>query len=276
MCLCLQQSEAWELGIDFKQIGVGIAILVVGLGVTAKLLIGNRDPDALWKIVHGRCVPDQAHQGDPEPCISVDLKERWAVFKDARGKAQLLLIPTDRVTGIEDPRILASDAPNYWQAAWEARRLVGRLAPRDLSDDEIAFAINSKVARSQEQLHIHIDCIRPDVHDALEALRGKIGPQWIQTEIIRQRYRIRQLDAGELRSQNLFALVAGQLAPGQGMENVTIVLASTIPVNRKSRFDLLVGRAGDGGNDGGGEDLEDHTCAITKVPVRQRNLVATP
>jgi CDP-diacylglycerol pyrophosphatase len=249
---------------------VAIAILVLaGVGVIAKLLIGNRDPDALWKTVHGRCVPDQANQGNPAPCIFVDLSKHWAVFKDARGKAQSLLIPTDRVTGIEDPRILAPEAPNYWQAAWEARRLVGRLAPRDLSDDEFAFAINSKVARSQEQLHIHIDCIRADVHDALEGLRGKIGPQWTQTEIIGQRYRIRQLDPGDLHSQNLFALVAGQLAPDQGMENVTIVLASTITAKGESRFDLLMGRAGDGGNSGGGEDLEDHTCAIAKGGVRR-------
>jgi CDP-diacylglycerol pyrophosphatase len=140
---------------------VAIAILVaVALGVIAKLLIGNRDPDALWKIVHDRCIPDQAHQDNPAPCIFVDLNERWAVFKDARGKAQSLLIPTDRVTGVGDPRILASDAPNYWQAAWKARLLVGRLAPRQLSDDEFALAINSKVVRSQEQLHIHIDYIR--------------------------------------------------------------------------------------------------------------------
>jgi hypothetical protein len=61
-------------------------------------------------------------------------------------------------------------------------------------------------------------------------------------------------------------LAAGQLAAGQGMERVTIVLASTILANGESRFDLLVGRAGDGGNSGGGEDLEDHTCAIAKVP----------
>jgi CDP-diacylglycerol pyrophosphatase len=83
---------------------------------------------------------------------------------------------------------------------------------------------------------------------------------------------LRQLDPGDLHSQNLFALVAGQLAPDQGMESVTIVLASTITANGESRFDLLAGRAGDGGNSGGGEDLEDHTCAIAKVPVRRANL----
>jgi CDP-diacylglycerol pyrophosphatase len=252
-----------------KQIGGAVAILVVAVGVIAKLLIGNRDPDALWKIVHGRCVPDQTLEDNPVPCIFVHLKERWAVLKDVRGKAQLLLIPTDRVTGVEDSRILATDAPNYWLAAWNARQFVGRLAPRDLSDDEFALAINSKLARSQEQLHIHIDCIRPDVHDALEALRGKIGPQWTQTEIIGQRYSIRQLDPGDLYSQNLFAMVAGQLAHGQGMESVTIVLARAITDNGESRFDLLFGRAGDGGNSGGGEDFEDHTCAIAKIPPRR-------
>src|ERR1700744_3058357 len=32
------------------------------------------DPDALWKIVHGRCVPDQQANGKPAPCVSVSLQ----------------------------------------------------------------------------------------------------------------------------------------------------------------------------------------------------------
>jgi CDP-diacylglycerol pyrophosphatase len=46
------------MGIGLKQTGLAIAILGVVLGGIAKLLIGNRDPEALWKIAHGRCVAD--------------------------------------------------------------------------------------------------------------------------------------------------------------------------------------------------------------------------
>ena len=31
------------------------------------------DPDALWKIVHGRCVPDEQAHSDPAPCAIVDM-----------------------------------------------------------------------------------------------------------------------------------------------------------------------------------------------------------
>ena len=33
------------------------------------------DPDALWRIVHDKCVPDQEQNGDPAPCALVDLRE---------------------------------------------------------------------------------------------------------------------------------------------------------------------------------------------------------
>ena len=31
------------------------------------------DPNALWTIVNGQCVPDQQADGDPAPCALVDL-----------------------------------------------------------------------------------------------------------------------------------------------------------------------------------------------------------
>jgi len=102
--------------------------------LSAALLAGRAqaaDPDALWKIVHGKCVPHVAAGEGPAPCGLVDLAGGYAVLKDIRGATQFLLIPTARITGIESPEILAPDAPNYWQEAWEARRFVnGKAACR--------------------------------------------------------------------------------------------------------------------------------------------------
>ena len=95
-----------------------------------------------------------------------------------RGATQFLLIPTARVTGIEDPAILAPGAPNYWEAAWQARGLVQSLAKGPLPTSDLSLAINSIDGRSQDQLHIHIDCIRADVRDALRAHLVEIGDHW--------------------------------------------------------------------------------------------------
>ena len=84
------------------------------------------DPNALWQIVGGQCVPDEQQHHSPEPCAAVDLAGGYAVLKDIVGDTQFLLIPTTRVTGIESPEILAPGAPNYFAAAWRARRFDGQ------------------------------------------------------------------------------------------------------------------------------------------------------
>jgi CDP-diacylglycerol pyrophosphatase len=244
-----------------KKVGLIVAV-IIGVGAFTIVLSRSADHDALWKIVHDQCVPDQTSHHDPGPCASVDLTERWAVLKDISGKTQFLLIPTDRVTGIEDPQILASNAPNYWKAAWDAGRFVQQLAPSALTSDEISLAINAAGARSQNQLHIHVDCIRSDVRDALRAMQAQIGPTWTRTMIGGQDYQVRSVSMDELDHENLFALVATHLATDQAMDQETMVLIGVALPDGKSGFDLLVGRMGVGGNSGGGEVLQDHGCAV--------------
>jgi CDP-diacylglycerol pyrophosphatase len=251
-----------------KRIGIALAIVLPVVLVLAALLAGpswSTDHDALWKIVHDRCVPDQSGHGDPAPCASVDLPQRFAVLKDINGQTQFLLIPTDRVSGIEDASIVSEQAPNYWEAAWEARRYVNQRAGKTLPDDQIALAINSQFARSQNQLHIHIDCIRADVRDTLRALQPQIGANWMSARLLSQDYDVRLLSADDLKSKNLFSLVAEHLQPGQTMAAETIVLAGAVLPDGSSGLDLLVSRGGIGGNNGNGETLQDHACAVAKA-----------
>jgi CDP-diacylglycerol pyrophosphatase len=65
-----------------------------------------------------------ARRGCPQKCVDVDPSGGFAVLKDINGIAQYLLIPTARVGGIESPDLLTPGSPNYWRAAWEARRFV--------------------------------------------------------------------------------------------------------------------------------------------------------
>ena len=116
----------------------------------------------LWKFVHDQCVPEQtAHQTLTLPCVKVDLATGYVIFKDRTGPNQFLAIPTEMVSGIEDPKILAPGAPNYFcQCLASGTDLVFEDAmPRE----DIGLAINSKDGRTQDQLHIHIDCLLPDV-----------------------------------------------------------------------------------------------------------------
>ena len=66
----------------------------------------------------------------------------FVVLKDINGVAQFLLIPTARISGIEDPAILASDAVNYWAPAWQARSFVEDRLHKTLPRNAVALAIN--------------------------------------------------------------------------------------------------------------------------------------
>ncbi|HKM74303.1 MAG TPA: CDP-diacylglycerol diphosphatase, partial [Stellaceae bacterium] len=161
-------------------VGTVIAVAIVLLGTA---LSGNAaDPDALWKIVHQQCVPDQQQKGDPAPCALVELQpgdaKGYAVLKDIVGATQYLLIPTARVPGIESALLLASGAPNYFADAWRERGYTERAAQRALPREAISLAINSAFGRSQNELHIHIDCVRTDVRAVLQRQLAAIGDTW--------------------------------------------------------------------------------------------------
>ena len=136
------------------------------------------DADALWYIVNEQCVPDQQQFHSPKPCDQVDLAAGYVVLKDRVGDTQFLLMPTAHITGIESPEILAPGSPNYWNAAWQARHFVDERAHRTMPPETISLAVNSADARTQNQLHIHIDCLRLDVQAALREHAGDIGTAW--------------------------------------------------------------------------------------------------
>ena len=225
------------------------------------------DPDALWTIVHSQCVPDQQSNGDPAPCALVDVAagepRGYAVLKDLVGATQFLLIPTERVAGIESQQVLAPDAPNYFAAAWDARSFVEQRAGRALPRDWVSLAVNSADARSQNQLHIHIDCVRADVRQALTAHAGDIATTWqpFPVALAGQQYRAMAVWDDELTAENPLRLLADGLPAAESMGAQSLVVVGNTGADGRPGFVLLAGRA-DAGRPGSGhgEDLQDHVA----------------
>ncbi|MDQ2765132.1 MAG: CDP-diacylglycerol diphosphatase, partial [Pseudomonadota bacterium] len=241
-------------------------VLLLGL-LLAQVGARAANRSALWKIVHGECVPHEQAVHDPSPCSSVDLARGvargFAVLKDIKGVAQFLLIPTARIGGIEDPAILAPDATNYWDAAWQARYFVDERVHNALPRDAIAFVVNSSLARSQDQLHIHIDCILPDVRAALAVNLDKVEAVWTPFPIplAGHRYRSIRINQERLDEVNPFRVLADSdpLAGGDmGMH--TLVLVGETFANGSTGFVLLDDHINLAtGDDASGEQLQDHT-----------------
>jgi CDP-diacylglycerol pyrophosphatase len=241
---------------------VALALLAAGGPVRADAL-------ALWRIVHGQCVPSFLARHDPAPCQVVRLAggepAGYAVLKDLEGATQFLLIPTRRVTGIEDAALLAPGSANYFAAAWREIGLVSARAHAELKRDDLSLAVNAVAGRSQDQLHIHMDCVRADVRAALHRLAGGIGSSWapLPGPVGGRSWRAMRIDGETLDGANPFALLAS--GAGGEMGRHTLVVVGMVFAGGVPGFVLLDGSSdvlrGDFGN---GESLQDHQCRVAK------------
>ncbi|WP_428375680.1 CDP-diacylglycerol diphosphatase [Lichenicoccus sp.] len=226
------------------------------------------DPSALWKIVDGRCVPDERMHAAPAPCETVDLAQGYAVLKDIRGREQYLLIPTRRLGGIESPELLQPQTPNYFAAAWQQAPLVEARVGHSLPRDDLSLAINSAYGRSQNQLHIHIDCISTAAHAILQSRSGTIGSRWTRLPpIAGVAYRAMFIAGETLGPHDPFRLLAASLHDTRReMGRHTLVLVGTsVP---RPGFFLLDGELDRLRLDfASGEELQDHACRIAGTPL---------
>src|ERR1700719_901880 len=136
----------------------------------------------LWVIVHDICVPAYQSLGVGFPCSEVSiadgLERGFAVLRAPSSATHVIVVPTARISGIESPALLTENAPNYWEAAWDARRFVEEGARRQLPRDKIGMAISAPESRSQDQLHIHVSCIAPVITEFLRRHRAGIHEAW--------------------------------------------------------------------------------------------------
>lgn len=251
-----------------------LAAVVLAALPSAGISAAQGDPNALWNIVNGQCVPDQRQHGDPAPCAQVDLgageENGHAVLKDLVGPLQFLLIPTGRITGIESQELLAPDAPNYFAAAWRARSFVEERAGRTVPRDWMSLAINSEKARTQTQFHIHVDCLRADVHEALVQHSSGIGTEWtaFPVPLAGHRYSAIAVASEDLDAVNPFVLLADGV-PGArtAMGDQTLVVVGTVGPDGEPGFVILADHADDAtGDRASGESLQDHqTCAAPTI-----------
>jgi CDP-diacylglycerol pyrophosphatase len=226
--------------------------------------------DVLWVVVHDKCIPDELQKHDPNPCVRVDLddgvEKGFVVLKDIWGNTQFLLIPTARIPGIESPAILAPDAPNYFADAWDARTYIDAALGHKLPREDIGLAINSAVGRSQDQLHIHVDCVRPDVQAALQEEAPTIGNHWapLDVQLSGHHYQAMWVAGERLGANNPFRLLAEGL-PGaaQDMGDRTLVVIGSSRANGAAGFIVLEDQVDQENHDkASGEELLDHSCTI--------------
>jgi CDP-diacylglycerol pyrophosphatase len=236
--------------------------------VTASVADADAGRDQLRVIVQQQCLPHWTRAHDPSPCISVRtlddgsvdhglVPEGFAVLQDRKGGAHFLLIPTRTITGIESPEVRGVRALNFFAAAWEARYVlvgaVGHAVPRSA----VGMAVNQHRARSQDQLHIHLSCLNPRVHDALQSQADGISPDWSSVSIDGTRYHALRIMGSELGKANPFELLSARLPDAAGAMDEYTVLVAGMQFGERPGFVVLAGREVPGA-----ELLLDASCAL--------------
>ena len=249
-----------------QTLAAAFALAMAALALTPPATARASDPEVLWKLVHDQCVPDQTAHGSPAHCLAVDLTRGDAVLKDRTGPNQVLLIPTDRVTGVESAALQGPAGARYFVDAWAARQWVDKQAGQSVPRDDLSLAANSIDGRSQNQLHIHVDCLRADVKSALAAAIAaqKLNAAWVPFPLLGHNYRARTLTQSQFARTNLFKLIASSDPAAQAnMGTQTIVVAAVTFASGADGFVLLNDSIdAEAGDPASGEELQDHSCQL--------------
>ena len=141
--------------------------------------------------------------------------------------------------------------------------------PSLVAAQAISIAINSSFGRSQNQLHIHIDCVRIDVRAVLQRQLAAIGDRWapLSEPLVGHHYRAMRVLTDTLDGTNPFALLADGV-PGArtAMGEQTLVAIGAEFDGRQPGFIILIDQVDLGSGDrASGEELQDHDCALAFV-----------
>lgn len=185
------------------------------------------------------------------------LAEQAALLRTRSPKSMhYLVLPKNKVTGIEDPHVYLDGAPNYFQDALDpqfidkAKQLDIKqsaeifekhgMSPQQAEEyaqfvanryrPDFAVTVNSPYSRSQELLHLHLDQIDPKVYGELAKIAEKDG---FSTTTFKN---IGDLVPGE--AENLRAMwIPADAEGGLGDANPFKLVYESLPESQKGSID---------------------------------------
>ncbi len=221
----------------------------------------QRSRDALWNIVN-QCIAHDKMGAGPAPCAYVDEKKGIVVFKDRHGPLQYLLMPDTKVTGIESSLLLDAQTPNYFAQAWQARHFLSEKRGLAVPDTDISLAVNSPYGRSQDQLHIHISCLSPQVKTQLLHKQAVFSENWEELPggLLGHHYKVKRITAAQLHQKSPFRLLAEGIPEAKqkmgryGMAMVALPQGDFLLLATERQLLKF--------NHASAEEIQDHECKV--------------
>ncbi len=191
------------------------------------------DPrDALRQIVQEQCLVHWRDKKDPAPCERINVSSSdtgdtgYAVLADRKGGAHYLLIPVKTMTGTDSVELLDPATPNYFSVAWTSRDVLEQFVGHPVPRAAVGLAANNAHSRTQDQFHIHIECLRQNVAESLHAVADHMGGTWSPITLIGAPYQALRVMGTDLGAANPFELLANQVPDARHrMGDYTFVVA---------------------------------------------------
>ncbi|WP_342109208.1 CDP-diacylglycerol diphosphatase [Methylobacterium sp. SI9] len=230
----------------------------------------NPARDVLWVALQG-CVLAKKAAGRSFPCLSVDLGDAvrpgTAVLRAPGEPTHTVVMPTDNVSGIEAPVLQGPRGVAYWKAALDARHFVTDALKDRLPIAAVGLEVNSVDGRSQDQLHIHLDCMRRSVMAALKAHGSAVGETWapFPVPLADDDYLALRVPADAVERFNPFEALSRVPGWRGRLHDVSFAAVAADPDDPASGMIVLAYRM----PEASAEELMDHECRVAR-PGRAR------
>ena len=192
-----------------------------------------------------------------EGCREYDPLNRYVIIKDnAPTKPQAyLLIPTEKITGIDDKHIFAAPYVNLWANAWDqSERYPG------WGDRRIGLAISSAHSRTQDQLHVHISCIDARVARILDdRTKDSDRAKSYEVQLPPSNNTYTVVTRNDLTDRESPFWIARETDRGEPMADKSVAVVKS---REPGRYFVLT-TSYKGGKGGSAEELLDQRCAST-------------
>lgn len=213
-------SRMRSASLHLMMLGVVISPAVSYADILSARQLAERltDPNALWNQVQV-CLKENPLA---DPCMSVNRQHQYVILHDINPKKKdsYLIVPTFQVTGIEDPKAWKPPVADFWKYGWDqAKHYVGKPA------EDTGLAINSIAGRDQNQLHIHISCVKKAVRDKLKT--ANIPATWKLQAVTLENHEYDAIKVASLdKSPFLVLQELGEAKRHMGDQSLAVVGAS--------------------------------------------------
>ncbi len=224
-------------------------------------------PRDLLRRVELTCLANAWVTGSAFPCLSVDKTRGVVVLRAPSQDTHVVVVPIAPVPGVESPELQRDDAPNYLRDAWDARSYVEAEVRRPLGWDDVGLAVNSRSTRSQDQLHIHVDCVDGRVKRALASELDRIpADRWLNGGLVIHDREVwtRRVDSPTLDGVNLFKMADAIPGFARSPAETMLAVLGVVGADGRRGFVAVAGQSDParGASQFTSEHLLDHRCRV--------------